>query len=242
MILVTNDDGYSRGLEMLLKAAKQVDEAYAVIPAKHRSAVSCALTSHKPLRFAKHSQDIYTLNGTPADCVLFSIYSGDVTKPDLILSGLNFGDNSGLSAIICSGTLGACLTASVEGVPAIGFSLCIPNRDAWRNKTEWGDETKIVEAIVKLIKELKSKIKDGMFFSVNLPMSDLDKAKIIYPEKLQRSRFKTIITKRNDPYDLPYYWLSGDYSNAEKGTDLYEVLVNKNITVTPISINMLYDK
>jgi broad specificity polyphosphatase/5'/3'-nucleotidase SurE len=73
-------------------------------------------------------------------------------------------------------------------------------------------------------------------------MADIEKANIVYPKKLQRLRFKTIITKRKDPYDLPYYWLSGDYSNAENGTDLYEVLVNKNITITPISINMLCDK
>ena len=238
MILITNDDGYSKGLELLLKAAKQVDEAYAIIPSKHRSAVSSALTIHKALRINKHSNDIYTLSGTPADCVYFSLYCNQFKKPDLILSGLNFGDNTAAEGIICSGTVGACWIAATENIPSIAFSLYINNRENWKTKEDWGNEKEVVSMLVKLIKDIKPKIKENLFFTVNMPL-DISKSKIIYPKKLQRTRFDPIIEKREDPHGIPYYWLSGNFSKAEKDTDFYEVKENGNIVVTPISIDFL---
>src|SRR3989338_6238348 len=99
-ILITNDDGYSIGLRTLFEVSKEVDPStYAVIPHQQRSAVAMSLTLHKPLRLHKREEDILELSGTPADCVLFSIYSGEVKRPKLVLSGINFGDNCGLSAL-----------------------------------------------------------------------------------------------------------------------------------------------
>ena len=94
MIVVTNDDGPSKGAKVLLEVAQRREEAYALLPERQRSAVSGALTLHKPLRLKRLKEHLYTLNGTPADCVLFALYSGEVPKPELVLSGINWGDNS----------------------------------------------------------------------------------------------------------------------------------------------------
>jgi 5'-nucleotidase len=94
-ILVTNDDGDSEGLRMLLEVAKRIGDASAIAPNRQRSAVSGALTLHKPLRLHRHGGDVFSINGTPSDCVLFGIHSGEFGKPDMVLSGINWGDNSG---------------------------------------------------------------------------------------------------------------------------------------------------
>ena len=69
-ILVTNDDGYCEGIKMLYEVAKDFDKTYAIIPDRQKSAISKALTLHKPLRVHKIEEEMYGLNGTPADCAL----------------------------------------------------------------------------------------------------------------------------------------------------------------------------
>ena len=237
-ILVTNDDGYTEGLKMLLETSKKFGDAYAIIPEAQESAVSKSLTLHKALRMHNLTQDVFTLNGKPADCVLFSLYSKEFKKPDLVLSGINFGDNSTLSAILGSGTIGACWEATLEGVKAIAFSMYRSGKD-WRNKEHWGDKEKIKQAIEQIVSEYKDKIPEDTFLSVNLPNDFSHSPEIVFSHRPQRLRFITGIDKRTDPGGNPYYWLHGDFSKSEKGTDLYEVSVNRNIVITPITLNFI---
>ncbi len=236
-ILITNDDGYSEGLKILLEVAGKFGEAVAVIPSKQRSAVSGALTLHKPLRIHERKEDVYELNGTPADCVLFSIYSKEFPEPDLILSGINWGDNSGLGPLIGSGTVGACWQGALEGVPGIAFSRYTTHRN-WRDAEAWGDKklmAKHVEAVIREI--LDKKIAKDEFYNVNLP-DDLSSAKVVHTSRLQKRRFNTEMEKKTDPNGVPYFWISGAQVGFEKNTDLYELAKNKNITVTRISLDL----
>ncbi len=177
-ILVTNDDGYSEGLKALFEVSRKIDgKSYAVIPNKQRSAVAMSMTLHKPLRFHERHEKIYELSGTPADCVSFSIYSKELPKPSLVLSGINFGDNCGLSSLICSGTVGACWTAATEGIPAIAFSMYRTTRE-WRDAKNWGDVAKMKEKCVEIIRLLEPKLKPYVFFNVAFP-NDISKSKIV---------------------------------------------------------------
>ncbi len=241
-ILVTNDDSHTTGLEMLLSAAKSLGDAYAIVPNKQRSAISKALTLHKALRFHRLGNGKYELSGTPADIVLFALKSGEVPKPDMVLSGINFGDNTTTSSILASGTIGACWEATLEGVPAIAFSKF---RKRWETKrmkehagSEWGNEND-VQRIVEIIRMLRKKHVKDCFFSVNLPAEINDNTKITWPDKIQRMRFRAVIEKRADPGGTPYYWLSGDFTKREKGTDLYEVAENNNITISTINLDLV---
>ncbi|MFH1393543.1 MAG: 5'/3'-nucleotidase SurE [Candidatus Micrarchaeota archaeon] len=234
-ILVTNDDGYSEGFKVLMEVARKLGDAYAVIPAKQMSAVSGALTLHKPLRLHKREKDIYEINGTPADCVLFACYSKEVEKPDMILSGINWGDNAGLGPLLGSGTLGACWQGILEGVPGIGFSRYTTHRD-WRDKASWGDLKKMKKLVLEVSKKLtKNGMETDSFFSVNLP-DDLTSPKMVMTKNLQKKRFDTQVTKKFDPNGEAYFWVSGKPVGFESGTDLQEIAVNKNITVTKISL------
>jgi 5'-nucleotidase len=236
-ILVTNDDGYSEGVKALIEVARKIGKVTAIIPNRQRSAVSNALTLHKPLRINKLEKDVFELNGTPADAVLFSVYSKEVEKPELVLSGINWGDNASLSSIISSGTLGACWQAAIEGIPSISFSMYRTTKN-WRDRGAWGDCVKLRKYASMIIKQLQPKFNSGNFFSVNLP-DDLSSPKIIFASKLQKLRYKTNITKRFDPNGTPYFWVTGSNGTIEKGTELYEIAVNKNITVNEIPVSNL---
>jgi 5'-nucleotidase len=240
-ILVTNDDGETKGVRILLEVAKKLDRnAYAIVPHKQRSATSVSLTLHKPLRFTQIKSNFYTLSGTPADIVLFSMHSRKVPKPTLVLSGINNGDNCAMSSLLSSGTIGACWQAMLYGVRSIAFSI-YKKPEQWGEKDPWKDEARIKRFVKNIITELLGKTKKDMFYNVTLP-DDLSHAKIVYAKKLQRQRFRAVITKRIDPNGIPYYWLSGNFKKIEKDTDIYEVAVKKNVVITPVHLSFTENK
>ena len=239
MILVTNDDGDSEGLRMLLEVAKKFDkDSLAIVPNRQRSAVSGALTLHKPLRIHHVAQDIYSINGTPSDCVLFSIYSGEFAKPDLVLSGINWGENASVGSLLGSGTVGACWQSALEKIPSIAFSIGRGAGD-WRKAESWGERKAIVSRVAEIVRELKAELGPEKFFNVNLPHR-LKEAKTVRVKKTQRERFRTSIVRRHDPEGRPYYWISGVADQVEKGTDVYEVMVKRNIAISEVSLSIFH--
>ncbi len=235
-ILVTNDDGDSEGLRMLLEVAKRSGKAHAIAPNRQRSAVSGALTLHKPLRLHRHDEGVYSVNGTPSDCVLFGLHSGEFEKPDLVLSGINWGDNSGMGSLLGSGTVGACWQAALEGVPSIAFSMSRGSGD-WRHKESWGDRQAMVEKVASIVQSLMPKLGKDRFFNVNMPF-ELKGAKVVHVGRMQRERYGTRIEKRKDPEGRPYFWIIGSSLEPVEGTDVYEVMVKKNIAITEISLSV----
>jgi len=234
-ILVTNDDGDAEGLRMLLEVAKGFGNVHAIIPDKQRSAVSGALTLHKPIRKKRHGPDIELINGTPSDCVLFYLHSGEYPKPDLVLSGINWGDNTGVGSILGSGTIGACWQAVLEGVPAIAFSIRRKGHE-YHDKDAWGDREAIKARTSEIIRALLPKLNKENFFSVNFPEEPKD-ALIVNTNRLQRERYSAKVDKRLDPGGAPYYWISGAEKEIEPGTDLEHVIKRKEITVSEVSLS-----
>jgi 5'-nucleotidase len=235
-ILVTNDDGDSEGLRALLEAASAFGDAYAIVPNRQRSAISRALTLHKPIRLHKIEENIFSINGTPADCVLFADHAGEFEKPDLVLSGINWGDNTCLGPLIGSGTIGACWQAALDGIPSMAFSVRKASYE-YHHKKGWGPKQELVGTVDRIIKELKPKLKPDNFFSVNMPEKHVG-AKIIYTHRFQRKRYITKIEKRKDPNGVPYFWVSGEQRQVKEGTDIHEVSVNGRITISEISLHM----
>ena len=126
-ILITNDDGINaRGLEVLHAIATDVagpgGEVWTVAPAFEQSGVGHCISYTHPTMIAQLGERRYAAEGSPSDCVLAGIH--DVLKdtpPDLILSGVNRGNNSGENALY-SGTLGACIEAAIQGYRSIALS------------------------------------------------------------------------------------------------------------------------
>jgi 5'-nucleotidase len=122
LILLTNDDGIeAEGLETLERALQDLARIIVVAPDRERSAVSHGLTIHTRLEFKEIKPDHYSLNGTPADCVIMGLRQAFVPLPDLVVSGINHGANLG-DDIMYSGTVAAAREAARHGIPAIAIS------------------------------------------------------------------------------------------------------------------------
>ncbi|NCW68599.1 MAG: 5'/3'-nucleotidase SurE, partial [Marivivens sp.] len=126
-ILITNDDGINApGLKVLHAIAQEVagpdGEVWTVAPAFEQSGVGHCISYTHPTMIAQLGERRFAAEGSPADCVLAGLY--DVMsdkKPDLVLSGVNRGNNAGEN-VMYSGTIGATIEASLQGVPAIAMS------------------------------------------------------------------------------------------------------------------------
>src|SRR3954449_11238378 len=127
-ILVTNDDGiYSEGLRKLADACLRIEgiEVTVVAPDREQSAASHALTLNRPLRMLKLRESEYIIDGTPADCVnlaILKLMKDD--RPDLVVSGINFGPNLG-DDVTYSGTISAAFEGALLGIPSIAFSTLV---------------------------------------------------------------------------------------------------------------------
>lgn len=126
--LLTNDDGiHARGLQALVEALRPVADLVVVAPDGPRSGFSMAFTAGRSLHVELVSREEgltrYACSGTPVDCVKIGLSQYCTRRPDLIVSGINHGDNSSVNSHY-SGTMGAALEGALQGIPSIGFSLC----------------------------------------------------------------------------------------------------------------------
>lgn len=122
-ILVTNDDGVGApGITALAAAMSGLGNVTVVAPATEMSATSHSLTLRRPLRVKKHDEGIYSVDGTPTDCVYLAVFQILERKVDLVVSGINWGWNLG-DDITYSGTVAAALEGTLLGVPSFAVSM-----------------------------------------------------------------------------------------------------------------------
>ena len=128
-IFIGNDDGiHSSGLDVLATHARQWGEVTVVAPEKQQSARAKSMTFHKLLRVSE-TQTVsgipaYTCNASPADCLF--IYHHFRGQPDVVLSGINGGDNTSIHSVLTSGTVAVALEAGLQNIPAFAFSMDVP--------------------------------------------------------------------------------------------------------------------
>lgn len=127
-ILITNDDGVmAHGIRHLWNALKDFANLYIVAPASEQSGVGMSVTIRKPIEINEISWDkntsAYAVTGTPTDCIRLGLKFIFDQKPDLIVSGINRGANSGRN-IFYSGTCGGIIEGVIKGIPGIAFSGC----------------------------------------------------------------------------------------------------------------------
>ncbi|MEL7091654.1 MAG: 5'/3'-nucleotidase SurE, partial [Pseudomonadota bacterium] len=170
-ILITNDDGISApGLQVLEEiAATLSDDLWVVAPAFEQSGVGHCISYARPFMIQQIGDRRVAVEGSPADCVLTGLHEVLPGAPDLILSGVNRGNNSAENALY-SGTLGAAIEGSLQGVPAIALSQFYGPRNAGANhpfeaSAEHGAE------VIRRILDANPKDQDGyqLFYNVNFP-------------------------------------------------------------------------
>lgn len=237
LILVSNDDGItSKGIRVLVEAMKELGEVVVVAPDSPQSGMGHAITIGNTLRLVE--TDIfpgikaYKCSGTPADCVkIAKFYVLKDRLPDLVVSGVNHGSNTSIS-VLYSGTMSAAIEGAIEGMPAIGFSLCDFSHDAEFDHIK--DYLKEIAAQV-----LKTGLPKGSALNVNFPPKRFEPIKGIKVVRQARAKWQEEFEERFDPYGQKYFWLAGNFVNFDKGEDNDEwAIANNYISVVPIQFDM----
>ena len=141
LILITNDDGYqAAGIQALARAVAALGDVYVVAPDGARSGAAASISSAtsvtvRPVALPSLTGEgrgvsFYACSGTPVDCVKLALEQVVPRRPDLILSGINHGDNASIS-VHYSGTMGAVLEGCMKGIPSVGVSLWLPRRERY---------------------------------------------------------------------------------------------------------------
>ncbi len=146
-ILLTNDDSVDSPLLIpLMRALKEIAPVRVVVPAEECSWTSKIMTRFKDLDVAHkevEGENLLTLSGYPADCANAGIFTLFPSKPTLVVSGINMGDNAGLAYLLSSGTVGAAVESHLAGVPALAFSQRFESKDYNR----WRGERRLTDAL-----------------------------------------------------------------------------------------------
>jgi 5'-nucleotidase len=249
LILVTNDDGIDAiGLKTLVNVINILGKVIIVAPSVQRSAGGKSVTYSSPLRLSKAESHFssgsvaYSVDGTPADCVIMGLYLSNKKfgkNPDLIVSGINSGDNTSVQSILTSGTCAAAFEGAIAGITSIAFSLEVPITELFSKPSNSDSNFEnAANHAVKIIKNvLKHPLPIGIkFLNVNFPISvNNDTPYDIV--RLCPIKYIDEAIEQTDPRGVPIYWIWGDVvSNLPQDTDSHSLLIKKLITITPIGL------
>ncbi|MFC2157277.1 5'/3'-nucleotidase SurE [Acidobacteriota bacterium] len=233
LILLTNDDGFfSEGLEALRSKLENYGSVFIVAPDRERSATSLSLTLHNPLRLKQIKKNVFSLSGTPVDCVYMAVQKILPRTPDILISGINPGPNLGQQDIAYSGTMGGALQGTFLGIPSFAISM-MHDKDG-RFEFEHGAEF----ASRLASKILKKGLPDGVTLNVNIPPPPIKGTRLT---KLGEKRYNPEILEKKDPRNRTYYWI-GTGRPKTIGDEESDVMVIKKgfITITPVQRDMTH--
>lgn len=238
-ILCSNDDGiHARGLESLVKIARDLsDDVWVVAPQEEQSGAARALTLAHPIRVREYDERRFSVSGTPSDAVLMgvnTIMKGK--KPDLILSGVNNGQNLAEDVTV-SGTIAAAFQGMSLGVPSIALSLARLARDAARWETTEAHGADIVRQL------LKAGWPGDVVMNVNFPdRAPEDIAGVEVTRQGHRDAVQLFAEERKDLRGGTYYWYgyTGELSNPPEGTDL-RAIYDGRISITPLHLALTHE-
>lgn len=230
-ILLSNDDGINApGLAALRKEIAKIGEVTVVAPDSERSAVGHAITIADPLRVWNFERDGsffgYAVNGTPADCVKIAYWALMEEKPDLVISGINLGSNSGINAIY-SGTVSAATEGTIIGIPSFAISLTT------FVDPDFTYAARFARKLARLI--LKNELPRGTLLNVNVPAVPQEEIKGVRITRQGKATYLEKFDKRVDPAKRVYYWLTGQKVDSEEDMNVDDyVLQHKMVSITPL--------
>lgn len=236
-ILLTNDDGiHAPGLEVLESIARRLsDDVWVCAPAEENSGAGHSLTLHLPVRLREHGERRFSVTGTPTDAVNLALRKlfGDA-KPDLVISGINAGENLG-DDVTYSGTVSAAMEAALAGIPAIALSQAFRDKGhGFAAAHGWAEE--VLKPLLNMQMAKRSLI------NVNFPAMAAGEVKGI---RVVRQGFhdyaRGALVESRDPQGRPYFWFGLDdvEHTLDAGTDL-EAVAEGYVSVTPLHVDLTH--
>lgn len=236
LILISNDDGYrAKGIIELFHFLKDMADIIVVAPDGPRSGMACAITSQLPVTASFISQikggSLYKCSGTPTDCIKLALETVVPRKPDLVIGGINHGDNSAVN-VHYSGTMGVVLEGCMKGIPSIGFSVCDHDPDL--------DFTPTGPYIRHIVSQVLEKgLPEGTCLNVNFPQyAPYKGVKVCRQTRGRWGNEWVSIPHPRGGEDL--HWLTGNFANYEpEATDTDRwALDHGYVSITPTQIDM----
>ena len=223
-ILVTNDDGVaSEGIRALAAVLEPLGEVTVVAPVAESSAIGHALTLVRPLRLDEIRPRVFSVDGTPTDCVNVAVARVLHRLPDLVVSGINKGYNIG-DDITYSGTVAGAMEGALLGIPAVAVSLCR------RPTFDFAQAAQAAALVASAV--LRHGLPPRTFLNVNVP----PRPALGYKVTVQAKRnHLTSVTESVDPRGRKYYWIDeAEYDWQPHDRSDYQAVRDGYISVTPL--------
>lgn len=237
LILISNDDGYeAKGINELIDMIRDLGDVLVCAPEGARSGMSCAFSATTPLlltqRRKEQGVEVWSCNGTPTDCVKMALAELCPRKPDLVLGGINHGDNGSVNTHY-SGTMGVVLEGCMKYIPSVAYSLCDhdanadfePLRPYVRQMTRW---------------VLKNGLQEGVCLNVNFPLLEDGTFQGVRVCRMAKGTWDNEVTRCHHPRGYDYWWMVGRYQNDEpeaEDTDNW-ALSHGYVAITPTRIDV----
>lgn len=236
LILIANDDGYqSGGLRQLVDFISDMGEIFVCAPDGPRSGYSRAFSAVPPLYLHRQADlygaTVWSCSGTPVDCIKIALDQLlDGRLPDLVIGGINHGDNSTVNTHY-SGTMGVAIEGCLKYIPSIAFSSCDYNPDA--------DMSGLRDYVRKIVKHvLDNGLPKGVCLNVNFPK--VDHFEGIRVRRMGYGSWIHEVVACKHPRGADYYWMTGHYRDDEPdATDNDRWALNHGyVCVTPTLIDV----
>ncbi|TCM67724.1 5'-nucleotidase /3'-nucleotidase /exopolyphosphatase [Acinetobacter calcoaceticus] len=238
-ILVANDDGvYAPGIQALAQALKPLGRVVIVAPEGERSGYSSALTLDRPLRPMQVAEDVWAVNGTPADCVYLSMNGLFDFEFDLVVSGINSGANLG-DDVLYSGTVGAAFEGRLMKHAAIAVSLAGANVRSYDRPEDYAQAAQWVH---DFIAQGIPTLPERHIFNINIP--DVEHIKGVQLTYQGRRLQSKPISSHVDPRGRQVYWigLAGEAvtepkKNQQQLQSDFFAVAHGFVSITPIQMD-----
>ena len=235
LILISNDDGYeAKGINELITMVRDMGDVIVCAPDGPRSGQACAFSATIPLMLTLRRQEagveVWSCNGTPVDCVKMALANICDRKPDLVIGGINHGDNASVNTHY-SGTMGVTMEGCMKYIPSVAFSLCDYRADA-----DFRPLTSYIRKITQQV--LVEGLPMGVCLNVNFPLAEAFKGVKIC--RMSRGSWYNETSRFHHPRGYDYWWMVGHYHNDEpEATDTDRwALDNGYVAITPTRIDV----
>jgi 5'-nucleotidase len=232
-ILVANDDGYlAPGLAALADRMRGLGQVFVIAPESNHSGASNSLTLSRPLSVREAPNGFLYVNGTPTDCVHIALTGLLEQRPDLVVSGINNGQNMGDDTIY-SGTVAAAMEGYLFGVPSIAFSQV--DKGHAHLDAAAGVAADVVERFIR------EPLAGPILLNVNIPNRPLDELRGMRVTRLGKRHHSEPVIRAADPHGQPIYWIgpAGVARDAGPGTDFHAV-DSGYVSITPLQIDLTH--
>lgn len=230
-ILLSNDDGFrAPGLAALRAALAGLGPVTVVAPDRNRSGASNSLTLDRPLHVRQESEGVFSVDGTPTDCVHLAITGLLEQEPDMVVAGVNAGANLG-DDVLYSGTVAAATEGRFLGLPAMAVSL------AGSGDTHFDAAARVARDLLERLR--RDPLPADTILNVNVPDCAFGEITGVEATRLGHRHRAENVVRDADPRGRPVYWIGppGRGADVGPGTD-FDAIARRSVSVTPLTVDL----